>query len=230
MNTLTKYNVPFSKSKAVEAITAAKLTYDYTYVLDQYICLAVLPSNLGFVLQKNKTTEILIALRGSQEFEDFIQDAKVMLIQTPFGSIHKGFYEDFQLLMPAIAHSLQQLQMHEHYKITVTGHSLGAALAPIIAYVLKLLAHDDKWHFSFDVQVYVAALPKVSDESFTENYSLMEIPTWAFCNIHDVVTQIPEGFGYVPLVDYIDVEFQHHCIVKNHSIDNYLHLITGFKS
>ncbi|MDR3459566.1 MAG: lipase family protein [Verrucomicrobiae bacterium] len=91
--------------------------------------------------------DIYVAFRGSKEPEDFIQDAKFMLVPLMYlrhqssqpctVEVHKGFLEDFDALSVAVINQVRNwLAVMPCAKVYVTGHSLGGGIAILCAFVM----------------------------------------------------------------------------------------------
>ena len=83
---------------------------------------------------------------------------------------------------------------HNSCKITVTGHSLGAALA-------VLCAIDLQYNFeNHDIEVYLFGCPRVGNAAFAKSYNKRIFKTLRVSNGNDIVTKIPPailGFRHV---------------------------------
>ncbi|KAJ7879387.1 Alpha/Beta hydrolase protein, partial [Mycena leptocephala] len=100
----------------------------------------------GFVARDDKRGEIAVSFRGTFNLKDAVTDARAWL--TPFDlpgiakdpkiRVHKGFllpYKDVSDDVRTIVKN--ELKSFPTYRIVVTGHSLGGAIASIAALSLK---------------------------------------------------------------------------------------------
>ena len=77
----------------------------------------------------------VVALRGSSTPLDWMIDFKADLVDTPLGKIHSGFASD---LYPIV----MILEKYKNQRLYLTGHSLGAARASVLAGLMKLNGLD----------------------------------------------------------------------------------------
>ncbi len=80
--------------------------------------------------------------------------------------LHKGFWDAFSLVAKDILKGIEQIQRRSSrpYKIWVTGHSLGGALATICGIWLELREHRVEG-------VYIYASPRCGNKDFADLYS-----------------------------------------------------------
>ena len=93
----------------------------------------------GYVLE-NKN-EIIVVCRGTETKEpiDMIQDIKLWYVSEPrVGLVHDGFKTSADLLWPTV---YDQIQNHKSKPVYFTGHSLGAAMASVMA--VRMLHDSD---------------------------------------------------------------------------------------
>lgn len=105
---------------------------------------------------------ILISVRGTLELVDFVRDTDAE--QVPFaegvGKAHKGFYEAYKALSEFVQVYLQQFRTNQ--KVIVCGHSLGGAIATLLAEALR---RDTK---KYDVLLYTYGSPRAGDADFVK--------------------------------------------------------------
>ncbi|MDX2256190.1 MAG: lipase family protein [Pseudanabaenaceae cyanobacterium bins.39] len=109
---------------------------------------------------------IVIAFRGSESLPDWLTNASVAKVPSPFGvgEVHQGFQN---ALFPALTKILTAIRMIDprfEKDIWVTGHSLGGALAVMF---VAMLAEED-----IDVRgLYTFGAPRVGDEDFAKIFN-----------------------------------------------------------
>jgi triacylglycerol lipase len=126
----------------------------------------------------------VLAFRGTDKDDptDLAEDADFILVkrESPCrGRVHEGFARALADLLPAITPALAKIDCD----ILFTGHSLGAAMAALMASL-----HAPK-------ALYTFGSPRVGDEEFVE--SISEVECYRYIDCCDVVARIPPAFvGY----------------------------------
>lgn len=130
------------------------------------------PEDVHFLYDKETNTQafvthndkiILISIRGTQEMlADASRDLDAR--QVPYkeskGQAHRGFYEAFLAAKPFVERYLEAFYTGEQ-SLIVCGHSLGGAIALLLAEWLRR-----KW--SDDVQLYTYGAPRAGDRAFVQ--------------------------------------------------------------
>lgn len=108
---------------------------------------------------------VLLVTRGTQELADFLTDARAQ--QVPLasdegqGKAHKGFYNSFKLIKAFYERYLDRFYIKGRHKIVVVGHSLGGAIATLVAEWIRRA-------YGNDVILYTYGSPRVGTESFVK--------------------------------------------------------------
>ena len=148
--------------------------------------------------------DIVFAIRGTANAWEWLQDAKFLLIpfkrvsggglsedgftdmydscSTVSGDCSTAFVDRIKPNLPASA------------KITVCGHSLGAALA-------TLLAFDLGANTSFPVVLYTLASPRVGDLTFSHVFNHIVQNAYRVYNRLDIVPKVPPPLMYFHVGD-----------------------------
>lgn len=132
---------------------------------------------------------ILIAVRGTGSISlwetlfDGWRDADAL--QVPFdegvGKAHRGFYEGYQAISNFIQRYLNQF--HTDQKVIICGHSLGGAIAFLLAEALR---RDEK---GYDVLLYTYGAPRAGDAALVEGASALA--HHRMVNNNDPVPSVP---------------------------------------
>jgi hypothetical protein len=117
----------------------------------------------------------VVALRGTDADDptDLADDADFLQIEWPGGMVHRGFAEALNHILPDLRAALSQVQG----RILFTGHSLGAAMATLLASV----KHPDF--------LYTFGSPRVGDAQFVS--TLNGIGNRRFVDCCDLVARLP---------------------------------------
>lgn len=144
---------------------------------------------------------ISIVFRGTDELVDWLDNLNITKKETDEGVFHKGFYDALHEVWPQMNQDYMDLEKKAHRPLFVTGHSLGGAIATIVA--AKCLYDGRPF-----VSVYTFGQPRA--------LSLDSVPAFnAACgdrffrmqNHHDLVSHMPANiahYGHVGYCLYID--------------------------
>ena len=140
----------------------------------------------AFTCRKHKSTEIFIAFRGTEpnQAKDILADAKAW--RKPArekGLVHFGFAQALDKVYDNIVHWIDEQKLDDA-TITCTGHSLGAALATIMA--SRLDANE----------LYTFGSPRVGDRHFVKEMNTDKVKHYRFVNNNDIVTRVPPPLLY----------------------------------
>lgn len=126
---------------------------------------------------------ILISVRGTLELPDFLRDTDAE--QVPFeegvGKAHKGFYEAYKAMSEFIQVYLRQF--HTNQKVIICGHSLGGAIATLLAEALR---RDTK---GYDVLLYTYGSPRAGDADFVNGAA--DLAHHRMVNSNDPIPSVP---------------------------------------
>ena len=125
----------------------------------------------------------VLAIRGTEvkSWSDIKADLNVKSITAKYshGKVHEGFEKEVDKLWADIrGYVIKQLKDR---KLIITGHSLGASMATIIAARLKTTG----WNVN---GLYTYGSPRVGNESFKKS---LDVQHYRFVNNSDDVTKIP---------------------------------------
>lgn len=142
-------------------------------------------SETQLFIAKN-STEVIVCFRGTEpeKLVDISTDLKFKQVPWQYGKVHQGFFEALTLVENKLN---DQFFSHDPLmKITVTGHSLGGALASLFALSLKCKFP------TFPVEVVTFGAPKVGNSEFVTAYERqLQGKTARVVNDEDVVPLVP---------------------------------------
>jgi hypothetical protein len=156
--------------------------------------------------------DVVIAIRGTLDIWEWIQDAKFLLRDFPrvagSGYTEDGFtdmYLSFSI-NPATAPADIQADAGDTFfaaltalipttaSVTVAGHSLGSALATLMAFDLAA-------NTKLPVTLYTLASPRVGDHSFSTVFNHTVPDAYRIANRLDVVPKVPPPLMYFHVGD-----------------------------
>jgi predicted lipase len=186
----------------------------------------------GFIARSG--SDVVVAIRGTEGFLEWIKDFDLVLVPFPYASAGKteqgfnGFYSTFRTgptaTAPRVINALSQLVADGTVKsLRIAGHSLGSALATMLA--LDLAANS----VYVSPVVYTFGSPRVGDKVFAGTYDNLVASSWRVTNMNDVVPQLPPQLaGYVHVDAEIPINSDDHCrqtVTCWHAILTYLNTL-----
>lgn len=146
----------------------------------------------GYVGVNERTSEIIVAFRGSESIPNWITNLDFRKSDYPHCEgceVHTGFYHAMQSVYDDVLEEVSDLTAAYDYPLRVTGHSLGGALALLSALELRAVG--------FSVVSNTFGCPRLGTDAFAA-YASAQLPG-AQRNTHagDVVPHLPfESFGF----------------------------------
>lgn len=154
-------------------------TYQFTGHYDQ----------VGYVGYTPSQASIYIVFRGSSDLENWVANVDIIKVDYPYCDkceVHKGFYKAAMEVFPDLFNAVQSLRKQfPSYKVVVTGHSLGGALATLTA--MEYLQNDP----SASILLYNYGSPRVGNTQFAEWYSANMKVRARVTHHKDIVPHIP---------------------------------------
>lgn len=192
------------------------------------------------ILSNDRGASIYIVFRGNNSPIDFEQDVvefereiiheciiqnqqQIYLYDQESRSgarMHQGLSECYLSIRPQIRHYLHR---HAVSRVTVTGHSLGGALA-------MLCAIDIQYNFSdqIAIDVYTFGAPRVGNDSFRKSFNHRIPNSYRFVHGMDIVPALPrvwQGYRHVDAEHRLGKRFSLNFIsqrFKDHAIASYV--------
>jgi Lipase (class 3) len=199
--------------------------------------------SIGLISQATQAGDVVIAFRGTEGILEWIHDANFLQVPCPFlvgaGHTEDGFTDMYGSLRigsapnsPTVRNGMATLGFARPVSsVTVCGHSLGGALATLLA--LDLAANTA---FTGPT-VYSYGSPRTGDSLFASTYNQVVKNSFRIENRLDIVPKLPPTPLYEHVLDRFElnpvrlfplpaeilVEFTPYC---EHSITSYLHLLS----
>jgi Lipase (class 3) len=161
--------------------------------------------SIGLVLQAATSGDVVLAVRGTEGIHEWIHDADFLLVTCPFlagaGHTEDGFTAMYLSMTisidptcPSVLQALPTLKFPRPVaSITVCGHSLGGALATLLA--LDIAANTPFEHPT----VYTYASPRTGGPQFAATYNQVVPNTFRIAGRVDLVPKLP----LPPLYDHV---------------------------
>jgi predicted lipase len=133
----------------------------------------------------------LIAIAGTQDIEDAFKDCLVVReVYLKRFEVHKGFFGEHEVVWPTV-----QPYLTYGKPLYVTGHSLGGAIA-------TLLATSIKTHYDINPIVATFGSPEVGEPAYAKYYNDYIHESTRVVHAWDIVPRWPRG----PLWQHVDKE------------------------
>ncbi|KAG1787009.1 Alpha/Beta hydrolase protein [Suillus plorans] len=159
-------------------------------------------STQGFIARDDTRKELVVAFRGSREISSAIIDTSLLLSplrgpglpENTDAHVHTGFLYAFRSVGDRVLNVLrEQFKEVPQYDVTVSGHSLGGAIASIAALSIRNSFPDAA------LRLFTFGQPRTGDHSFAELVETLIGVDNVFRGVHSfdgVPTMIPTRLGY----------------------------------
>lgn len=181
----------------------------------------------GFIAQSG--SDLVVAIRGTQNVFEWLKDFEFLQVTFPYvdaGKTEHGFTGLYSTLRtgpsntePRVIDTLRTLVAAGTVTtIRITGHSLGAAVATLLAI--------DVADNLMTPRVFTFASPAVGDKVFAGTYDGLVPESWRIANAPDIVPKVPPTWaGYVHVDAEVPINSDDktkHTISCWHSLQTYL--------
>ena len=158
--------------------------------------------SIGLICQVNQSGDVVIAIRGTEDILEWIHDAEFDQVPCPFlagaGHTEDGFTAMYESLRtgaepdsPTVVNALAKLAFpHPVNTVTICGHSLGGALATLLA--LDVAANT----VFTEPAVYSYGSPRTGDSLFAGTFDQVVSNSYRIANRLDIVPALPPPLDY----------------------------------
>lgn len=136
-----------------------------------------------------------ITFRGSTNYQDWKTNLAFQRKVIPYGNsaskikVHTGFLQAYK--SPAVRDCIHSTMTGDIYKVKISGHSQGAALAILCGVDLQYNFPDK------DYEVILFGAPRIGNHAFQKSYNKRIFKTLRIENGNDIITKLPFTFmGY----------------------------------
>jgi len=179
------------KNKAYEMARLAEMAYLDTFEFqkahsDRRFCFHSVNGTQFYTVWTE--TELVFAFRGTEitDFADIKADLKFKRVPVgtdhEAGTVHRGFKAALDSVWEVFKEDYDRLK--EGRTVTLTGHSLGAALA-----TLAMSRLDD-----YEAELFTFGSPRVGSRDFKTVFNFKFDKVYRFRNHNDIVTRHPMSF------------------------------------
>ena len=132
---------------------------------------------------------VCVCIKGTKSFRDWLKDGNAILTDIGGARVHLGFLLEYRQIIDKIR---RYVNAHQGYPIWCTGHSLGGALATLVAVAMK----GEQAHR--EVKLLTLGSPRVGDHSFARHAEAMGIEHLRIVHAYDIVPRVPKlGYWHV---------------------------------
>ena len=149
----------------------------------------------GFVAVSHKEKAIAIAFRGTQHFEQLMTIAKNVLIVKDRRSFTQGggkvlryFLDAFEIVWNDLEDRVyEEIKKYPSYKVWVTGHSLGGALASFASTLIMFKSKKTK----DNLMLYTFGQPRVGNYDYASAHDSLVPQSFRVTHYRDIVVHLP---------------------------------------
>jgi predicted lipase len=130
--------------------------------------------------------EAIISIKGTASLTDAAIDVDVSKVEFNGTLVHAGFERCYE----AIKHDVYQF-VKRRERVLVTGHSMGAAIATLLATMIAIETHSD-------ISLVTFGSPRVGNKAFTELFNSLVLDSTRVVHEFDIVARVPKiDFNHV---------------------------------
>jgi len=181
------------------------------------------------VLYVPTTQAIYIVFRGTEKGIDWINNFQFRQQVYPYGDdattdvrFHRGFMQAYFAVRDRL---LKVVQAFPQAPLTMTGHSLGGAIATIAALDVQ---YNITQHTGQTVDLYTFGAPRVGNAALVNSFRQRVPSSYRFVYGWDVITRVPrfwQGYEHVPELQALGSRWTWQVLSRrftDHRIDNYI--------
>lgn len=150
----------------------------------------------GYIGYRESDHKIYVVYRGTKDVENWIDNMEATLVDYPHCDgckVHNGWYKAMGKVIDQVLVDVATLAMKfPGYKISVTGHSLGAAMATLTFVELATVP-------GYAMEMYNFGCPRVGNTAFSEWFGKQGFDTFRITHHKDMVPHTPmhERFTHI---------------------------------
>ncbi|MCJ1392727.1 hypothetical protein MMC18_005598 [Xylographa bjoerkii] len=184
----TQVTYPASNCPLVEAANATTMMeFEDTKSTD----------DTGFVAIDDKNRMVIVAFRGSDSWTNWVVNLEMIRVATGWCddcNVHDGYWKSWHEIKDRIVPLLEKaVEEHPEYRIIITGHSLGAAIATIAAAEVRMIGP----HFMKFTELYSYGSPRVGNRPLAAFLSTHSKLSYRITAADDPIPRMPGAvLGY----------------------------------
>ncbi|RKP33581.1 Alpha/Beta hydrolase protein, partial [Dimargaris cristalligena] len=153
---------------------------------------------VGYVAINNDIKSVSMVFRGTDNINQYLTDLQIKKKDWPDwakdSAVHTGFLEAYESVSDSLYTQVTgQLAKHPSHNLTISGHSLGAALASLAAVDF---VHRNKTLANI-MRVVTFGKPRVGNQEYADHYNSLDLDSLFVVNKDDIVPHLPpKTLGY----------------------------------
>lgn len=181
------------------------------------------------LLKQSSAKALYIVFRGTEKSTDWINNFQMRKQIYPYGDesttdvrFHQGFMDAYFAIRKPL---LEAIKQYPDYSLTITGHSLGGAIATIAALDLQ---YNITQHTGQAIALYTFGAPRVGNPALINSFRQRVPRSYRFVYGWDIVTRTPrqwQGYDHVPELQRLGALWSWKVVsrrIKDHEIVNYI--------
>jgi len=181
------------------------------------------------VLYLPSSQSIFLVFRGTEKSIDWINNFQFRQQIYPYGDesttnvrFHRGFMAAYFAVRDRL---LEVVRAFPQAPLTVTGHSLGGAIATIAALDVQ---YNITQHTGQAIELYTYGAPRVGNAALVNSFRQRVPQSYRFVYGWDIVTRVPrvwQGYEHVPELQTLGNRWTWQVVSRrftDHYIDNYI--------
>ncbi|KAI9029625.1 Alpha/Beta hydrolase protein [Phycomyces nitens] len=159
----------------------------------------------GFISRNDRRQVITLVFRGTSSFKNIVADFDFASQEYPpveGAEVHHGFYKAYMEVQDEVLTGMtHQISAYPNYRVVVTGHSLGGALATLAG--LDLYQRDSRFNPN-RLSIITYGGPRVGNSAFAYYVTDTGISLERVVHKQDAVPHVPpQAFGFLhPGIEY----------------------------
>ena len=147
----------------------------------------------GFVAVSHSEKSIAVAFRGTEHSQQLVNEILRILTEPKQvfetgGRVQRYFLHAFEVVWSDLQnHVYEQLRKHPSYKVLVTGHSLGGAIASIASTVIAFKKKTTK----DNLLLYTFGQPRVGNHEYALSHDTLVPLSYRVTHYRDIVVNLP---------------------------------------
>ncbi|MCJ1321499.1 hypothetical protein MMC15_006844 [Xylographa vitiligo] len=151
----------------------------------------------GFVAVDDKNRMVIVAFRGSDSWSNWVVNLEVIRVATGWCdncNVHDGYWKSWHEIKDRIIPLLEKaVKEHPDYRIIITGHSLGAAIATLAAAEIRMIGS----HYMKFTELYSYGSPRIGNRALAAFLSMQSKLSYRITAGDDPIPRMPGAIlGY----------------------------------